>query len=194
MRCRSPSAPVQAERRSRLTAQSPGPPPSARRSTSCRSARWCAIERGASSAISAQKDFIVRSGRAAADSRFPRAADGPVKARGAVDISGSMRVGPRPLMRSRPPRTSFRASRGGDEAAVFTLRHGPGRVHAVHVRRRALEARSNRVQTPFGQTSLYDAIAQTARAVAAEGARRRTVCRSAARWWCSPTASTRAAG
>jgi VWFA-related protein len=70
--------------------------------------------------------------------------------------------------------------RPGDEAAVFSFDTGLDRVTPFTSDIAALEASLDRVQTPFGQTSLYDAVAQTARAVAAEGpGRGRTPQRSA---------------
>ena len=95
-------------------------------------------------------------------------------------------------MRKQAARHLFSALRPGDEAAVFSFDTNLDRVTPFTSDVALLVAALGKVQTPFGQTSLYDAVAQVARAVAAEGPGE-AGCLSAALSWCSPTASTRVA-
>ena len=126
-------------------------------------------------------DFIVtEAGQSRPILDFRAQSDGPVKLALLVDISGSMRVGSKAVDARQAARHIFGALRPGDEAAVFSFDTGLDRVTPFTTDIGALEASLDRVQTPFGQTSLYDAVAQTARAVAAEGpGRGRTPQRSA---------------
>lgn len=116
------------------------------------------------------KDFIVtEAGQTRPILDFRAQSDGPVKLALLVDISGSMRVGSKSVDARQAARHIFGALRPGDEAAVFSFDTGLDRVTAFTSDVASLEASLAKVQTPFGQTSLYDAVAQTARAVAAEG-------------------------
>jgi Ca-activated chloride channel homolog len=115
-------------------------------------------------------DFIVtEAGQSRPILDFRAQSDGPVKLALLVDISGSMRVGTKTVDARQAARHIFGALRPGDEAAVFSFDTGLDRVTPFTTDVAALEASLDRIQTPFGQTSLYDAVAQTARAVAAEG-------------------------
>jgi Ca-activated chloride channel family protein len=117
-----------------------------------------------------RKDFIVtEAGQSRPILDFRAQSDGPVKLALLVDISGSMRVGSKSVDARQAARHIFGALRPGDEAAVFSFDTALDRVTPFTSDVGSLEASLARVQAPFGQTSLYDAVAQTARAVAAEG-------------------------
>jgi VWFA-related protein len=117
-----------------------------------------------------RKDFIVaEAGTPRPILDFRAQSDGPIKLALLVDISGSMRVGSKTVDAQQAARHLFGALRPGDEAAVFSFDTGLDRVTPFTSDIPSLEAALDHVQTPFGQTSLYDAVAQVARAVAAEG-------------------------
>jgi Ca-activated chloride channel homolog len=117
-----------------------------------------------------RKDFIVtESGLSRPILDFRAQSDGPVKLALLVDISGSMRVGSKAVDARQAAAHIFRALRPGDEAAIFSFDTGLDRVTPFTSDVATLEASLGKVQAPFGQTSLYDAVAQTARAVASEG-------------------------
>ncbi len=118
-----------------------------------------------------QKDFIVaEGGRTRPILDFKAQADGPVKLAVLFDISGSMRVGTKAVDAKQAALYLLGALRGNDEAAVFAFDTRLDRVTDFISDVRALEAALEHVEPPFGQTSMYDAIAQTARAVAPAGA------------------------
>jgi VWFA-related protein len=117
-----------------------------------------------------RKDFIVtESGLSRPILDFRAQSDGPVKLALLVDISGSMRVGSKSVDARQAASHIFGALRPGDEAAIFSFDTGLDRVTPFTADVARLEASLGKVQAPFGQTSLYDAVAQTARAVASEG-------------------------
>jgi len=117
-----------------------------------------------------RKDFIVaEAGTPRPILDFRAQSDGPIKLALLVDISGSMRVGSKTVDAQQAARHLFGALKPGDEAAVFSFDTGLDRVTPFTSDIPSLEAALGHVQTPFGQTSLYDAVAQVARAVAAEG-------------------------
>lgn len=117
-----------------------------------------------------RKDFIVtESGLSRPILDFRAQSDGPVKLALMVDISGSMRVGSKSVDARQAASHIFGALRPGDEAAIFSFDTGLDRVTPFTSDVATLEASLAKVQAPFGQTSLYDAVAQTARAVASEG-------------------------
>jgi VWFA-related protein len=116
-----------------------------------------------------QKDFFVSEGgepREILD--FRAQSDGPVKIALLFDISGSMRVGTKAADARQAARHLFSAMGPGDEAAIFAFDTGLDRVSGFTSDMSALRASLEKVSPPFGQTSLYDAIAETARAVAIE--------------------------
>jgi VWFA-related protein len=84
------------------------------------------------------------------------------------DISGSMRVGSRVMDARQAARHLFSALQPGDQAALFSFDTRLDRVHGFTSDFALLESAIGRVEPPFGQTSLYDAIAETARAAAVE--------------------------
>jgi VWFA-related protein len=117
-----------------------------------------------------QKDFIVAEGgqtRPILD--FRAESDGPVKLALLFDISGSMRVGTKAIDARQAARQVFSALRPTDEAAVFAFDTRLQRVTQFTSDASALESALDHVEPPFGQTSMYDAIAETAKAVAAAG-------------------------
>jgi VWFA-related protein len=117
-----------------------------------------------------RKDFIVaEAGTLRPILDFRAQSDGPIKLAMLLDISGSMRVGSKTVDAQQAARHLFGALRPGDEAAVFSFDTGLDRVTPFTSDIPSLEAALGHVQTPFGQTSLYDAVAKVARAVAAEG-------------------------
>ena len=114
-------------------------------------------------------DFIVaEAGAARPILDFRAQADGPVKVAVLFDISGSMR-GPKADKAREAARHIFRTLRPLDEAAVFAFDTRLDRVTEFTSDVAALEAALDRVEPPFGQTSMYDAIADTARVVAEAG-------------------------
>lgn len=117
-----------------------------------------------------RKDFIVaEAGQIRPILDFRAQADGPVKLAMLFDISGSMRVGTKAVDARQAARHVFGSLRPGDEAALFSFDTRLDRVTPFTSDLASLDAALDRVQSPFGQTSLYDAIADTAKLVAAEG-------------------------
>jgi len=118
-----------------------------------------------------RKDFIVaESGQSRPILDFRAQIDGPVKLALLVDISGSMRVGTKTVDARQVARHLFGALKHGDEAAVFSFDTGLARVTPFTSNIASLEAALDQVGKPYGQTSLYDAVAETAKIVAGEGA------------------------
>jgi VWFA-related protein len=114
-----------------------------------------------------QTDFVIEEGgerRKILD--FRAQSDGPVKLALLFDISGSMRVGSKAVDARQVARHLFSALKPGDEAAVFAFDTRLQRVTGFTPNLSSLEASLDKVEPPFGQTSLYDAIAETARAIA----------------------------
>lgn len=116
-----------------------------------------------------QKDFTVaESGRQKPILDFRAQTDGPVKLALVFDISGSMRVASRAVDARQAARHLLSSLRPGDQAGLFSfdtrLQQVRGFTNNIDSLIPALES----VEPPYGQTSLYDAIAGTARAVAEE--------------------------
>jgi VWFA-related protein len=105
--------------------------------------------------------------------------DGPVRLAVLFDISGSMRVGTKIVDAKQAARHVFSALRPTDRAALFSFDTGLDRVHDFTADFAALETSIERVQPPYGQTSLYDAIAQTAQMVAGRNTKGRVSERAA---------------
>jgi VWFA-related protein len=117
-----------------------------------------------------RKDFIVaEAGQIRPILDFRAQADGPVKLAMLFDISGSMRVGTKAVDARQAARHVFGALKPGDEAALFSFDTRLDRVTPFTSDLASLDAALDHVQSPYGQTSLYDAVAETARLVAAEG-------------------------
>lgn len=114
-------------------------------------------------------DFIVvEGGTPRTIVGFEAERNGPVKLAVLFDISGSMRVGSKVADARQAVRHLFSAMRPGDQAALFSFDTRLDRVHGFTSDFAQLEAAIERVEPPYGQTSLYDAIAETARAAAEE--------------------------
>ena len=111
-----------------------------------------------------RKDFIVaEAGQPRPILDFRAEADGPVKLAMLFDISGSMRVGTKAVDARQAARHVLGALRPGDEAAVFSFDTRLDRVTPFTSDLTKLEAALAHVKSPYGQTSMYDAIAETAR-------------------------------
>jgi VWFA-related protein len=114
-----------------------------------------------------QEDFvIVEGGQARRILDFRAETDGPVKLGLLVDASGSMRVGRKAIDARETAQQLFSAFRHDDMAAVFTFDTRIDRVTDFTSDRAVLGQSLDRLNAPFGQTSLYDAIAEAATFVA----------------------------
>lgn len=115
-----------------------------------------------------REDFIVvEGGERRPIVGFNAEADGPVKVAVLFDISGSMRVGTKSVDAQQAARHLFSSLKKGDEAALFAFDTQLQQVTGFTADFKGLEAKVDKVEQPFGQTSLYDAIAETAKAVGA---------------------------
>jgi len=114
-----------------------------------------------------QKDFeIVEAGQRRDILDFRAEVNGPVKMAVLMDVSGSMRMAQRTAEARRAADHIFANLTGGDQAAVFSFDTMLTEVQAFTSDREKLQAALTEVDPPFGQTSLYDAIASTSRMVA----------------------------
>ncbi len=117
-----------------------------------------------------KKDFIVaEAGEPRRILDFQAQSDGPVKLAVLFDISGSMRMGSKAADARQAARHVFSALRPSDEAAVFSFDTRLDHVTAFTSNVDKLMAALDKIEPPFGQTSLYDAVAETAKAVASAG-------------------------
>jgi VWFA-related protein len=118
----------------------------------------------------AQQDFLVAEG---GESKrildFRAETDGPVKLGLLFDASGSMRIGSRAVDARDTAKQLFSALRREDTAAVFSFDTRLDRVTDFTSDSAVLERSLDRLNPPFGQTSLYDAIGQAAGFVADRG-------------------------
>jgi Ca-activated chloride channel homolog len=115
-----------------------------------------------------KQDFeIVEAGQKRPILDFRAEVNGPVKVAVLLDISGSMRVGQRTEDARQVANHVFAGLAGRDQAAVFTFDTALSQAQSFTSNRSALEGAIRSAEKPYGQTSLYDAIAQTARRVAA---------------------------
>jgi Ca-activated chloride channel family protein len=111
-------------------------------------------------------DFIVvEGGERRPIIGFNAQADGPVRVAVLFDISGSMRVGTKAVDAKQTARHIFSSMKPGDEAALFAFDTQLDRVTGFTKDFKGLESKVDQVDQPFGQTSLYDAIAETAKAI-----------------------------
>ena len=116
------------------------------------------------------KDFVVaESGQAKKILDFRSQADAPVKIGLLFDASGSMRVGRKAVDADQAARHVLAAFRGKDEGAIFSFDTRLDLVQGFTSDQATLEGALGKVNQPFGQTSLYDAIAEAASTVAAHG-------------------------
>lgn len=115
-------------------------------------------------------DFIVsEGGEAKRILDFRAETDGPVKLGLLVDASGSMRVGRKAVDARETARHLFSALRATDEAALFSFDTQLDRVSPFTSDTASLDRSLDRLNAPFGQTSLYDAIGEAAKFVAEAG-------------------------
>ena len=115
----------------------------------------------------AKKDFeVIEAGKPKDIIDFRAELNGPVKVAVLMDVSGSMRMAQRTTEARRAADHVFANLAGGDEAAVFSFDTMLSEVQTFTADRSKLQAAAGGVDKPYGQTSLYDAIAATARMVA----------------------------
>jgi len=127
-----------------------------------------------------QRDFtIVESGQNRPIVGFKAEADGPVRLAIVFDVSGSMRVGTKAADARAAARQLLSALGGSDQAALFSFDTKLEKVRDFTSDFASLDAALERVDKPYGQTSLYDAVAETARAVAGAHGEKVTPQRSA---------------
>jgi hypothetical protein len=94
--------------------------------------------------------------------------DGPVRIALLLDVSGSMRMASRVVDAHLAARQLFSALGPGDEAALYVFDTQVERVLDFTSDVARLTAALEHVVPPFGQTSLYDAVARTAQEIAGE--------------------------
>ena len=127
-----------------------------------------------------QADFIVvESGQNRPIVGFKAEADGPVRLAIVFDVSGSMRVGTKAAEAKAAARQILNALGVADQAALFSFDTKLARVRDFTSDFASLDAALEMVDKPYGQTSLYDAVAETARAVAGDSYKKATPQRSA---------------
>jgi Ca-activated chloride channel homolog len=115
-----------------------------------------------------KKDFeVVEAGQRRDIVDFRAELNGPVKVAVLVDVSGSMRMAQRTADARQGADHIFSNLTGKDEAAVFSFDTMLSEVQTFTSDRSKLRSAVQEVEKPYGQTSLYDAIAATARMVAA---------------------------
>ncbi|HXG56228.1 MAG TPA: VWA domain-containing protein [Vicinamibacterales bacterium] len=117
-----------------------------------------------------QRDFVIAdAGQSKQILDFRSEADGPVTLGLLMDASGSMRVGTNAVDARQAARQIFSALRQGDEVAIFSFDTKLDRVRGFTRDIASLDGSLDTMNPPFGQTSLHDAIAKAAEAVAAHG-------------------------
>ena len=115
------------------------------------------------------KDFVVaEAGQPRRILDFRAATDGPIRIALVYDVSGSMRVGSRAVDARQAARHLFAALRPSDEAALFEFDTRLQRVTPFTSNFSGIEAALDHIDPPYGQTSLYDAVAETARVISEE--------------------------
>ena len=113
-----------------------------------------------------QRDFIVvESGQTRPIVGFKAETDGPVRLAIVFDVSGSMRVGTKAADAREAARQVLSSLNGSDQAALFSFDTKLERVRDFTSDFKSLVAALDKVDAPYGQTSLYDAVAEAARAV-----------------------------
>jgi Ca-activated chloride channel homolog len=109
-------------------------------------------------------DFlVVEAGEPRRIIGFEAEKDGPVRLAVLFDISGSMRVGTKVIDAAQAARHLFSALKPGDQAALFSFDTRLDKVHGFTADFEKLASSIEKVEPPYGQTSLYDAVAETAR-------------------------------
>ena len=119
-----------------------------------------------------REDFVVvEGGEHRPIVGFEAERNGPIKLAVLFDISGSMRVGSKVVDAQQAARHLFSALKPGDQVALFSFDTRLEKVHDFTTDFATLESAMSRVEAPYGQTSLYDAIADTAHAVSQEASK-----------------------
>lgn len=114
-----------------------------------------------------RKDFTVtESGQQKPILDFRSESDGPIKLALLFDVSGSMRVASRAVDAKQAASHLLSTLRPTDQAALFAFDTSLRQVRGFSTDPAGLIAALDEIDRPYGQTSLYDAIADTARAVA----------------------------
>lgn len=117
----------------------------------------------------AREDFtVVESGQSKPILDFRAESDGPVRLALLVDISGSMRLSNKAVDAKAAALQIFSAMRPQDEAALYTFDKRLDRLTGFTGDVAKLTAALDKVEDPYGQTSIYDAVAETAREAAGE--------------------------
>jgi Ca-activated chloride channel homolog len=115
------------------------------------------------------KDFVVaEAGEPRRILDFRADTDGPVRLALVYDVSGSMRVGNKAVDARQAARHLFGALRSSDEAALFEFDTRLQRVTPFSSDFSAIDSALDHIDPPYGQTSLYDAVAETARVISDE--------------------------
>ena len=116
-----------------------------------------------------QRDFtVVEGGQPRPIVGFRSEADGPVRLAIVFDVSGSMRVGTKAADAREAARLLLSSLSPGDQAALFSFDTRLEKVRDFTSDFSALIASLSKVDSPYGQTSLYDAVAETARVISEE--------------------------
>jgi len=117
-----------------------------------------------------QRDFVVDdAGQSKQILDFRAESDGPVRLGLLLDASGSMRVGTNVVDGRQAAQHIFSALRLGDEVALYSFDTKLDLIRGFTTDLASLDASLDTMNKPFGQTSLHDAIAEAAEAVAAHG-------------------------
>ena len=119
-----------------------------------------------------KEDFVVQEGGTRREiTDFRADENAPVRVALLFDVSGSMRLASRleeARQAARHLLSAMRLNDGFDEAAVYSFDMNLQSLQPFTADSGAIESAISRVE-PYGQTSLYDAVADTARGVAATG-------------------------
>lgn len=113
------------------------------------------------------KDFsVTESGQQKPILDFRSESDGPVRMALLFDVSGSMRVASRAVDAKQAAMHLLNALRPTDQAALFAFDTSLRQIRSFSTNPAGLVAALDELDRPYGQTSLYDAIAETAKSVA----------------------------
>ena len=130
----------------------------------------------------AENDFIIaEAGQPRRIIDFQADSDGPVNLVMLVDVSGSMRVGTKAAAARQTASHLLSALRPTDRAALFAFDTRLERVSGFTSDFATLESALNHIDLPFGQTSVYDAVAETARILSVEAGAARAAHQSSQR-------------
>jgi VWFA-related protein len=118
--------------------------------------------------LSKQDFLVMESGQSRPIVDFKAETDGPIRVALVFDVSGSMRIGTKAADAREAARQVLGALSPSDQAALFSFDTKLERVRDFTSDFGSLVGALDKVDPPFGQTSLYDAVAEVARAVAGE--------------------------